>query len=90
MAEPMWTLSELAENKKISLVALRSRIKTERCRAANPLPASKQHNEKMNSSHGNCHMFVKRRTGNKKWYVKSELLAWFEAEDAHFKFRRVE
>jgi len=91
MNEPKWTLTELAQHKKISLIALRSRIKSERCQKENPLPSYVLQGEIfIKGSKASEHNLCKRRgTQHTKRYDRSQLLAWFDREEQHKTFKRI-
>lgn len=92
MREPLWSLKDLAGHVKVAYATLQSRSKTERQRAANPFPAQKPLDNKFHGFNGhNYQERIKGKgggSGSASRYLKSDLLAWFAAEDLHKPFKR--
>uniref|UniRef100_A0AB39CDU0 Uncharacterized protein n=1 Tax=Pseudomonas phage HRDY3 TaxID=3236930 RepID=A0AB39CDU0_9VIRU len=91
MREPLWSLKDLAGHTKVAYATLQSRSKTDRQRASNPFPQQKHFDSKFSGFNG--HNYAERikglcGSGTASRYKKSELLAWFNAEDQHKPFKR--
>nr|DAF93442.1 MAG TPA: hypothetical protein [Myoviridae sp. ctshb19] len=87
--EPIWSLRELADHKKVNLAAIVSRSKPERVRASNPFPNPAQGmsgRRKFNPAVSETG--IRLSSLNTRRFKRSELLAWFDAEDAHSPFKR--